>query len=91
MSKALSLLTSLLFFLATTVAPYVTSQQKAQAWASNPEERTFTNNNFEEEIHHEEVSALILAPTLLNEIPFPHHQILEPQLILRPAIRPPLA
>jgi len=92
MSKALSLMILLLFFVATSFAPYVTSQQQAQAMASNnAEERSFSANNFEEEIHHAKVLSHIVAPTLLKEIPFPHHQILEPQHIILPAIKPPLA
>lgn len=91
MSKALSLVTLLLFLVATSFAPYISSKLQAQALANTTEESGFSNNNFEEEIHHERVSALFIVPTLLKEIPFPRHQILEPQFIVRPAIKPPLA
>ena len=90
MSKALSLMTLLLFLVSTSFAPYVTSKQ-VQAIASQTEESSFSNNNFEEEIYHQASSALVVIPTIIREISFPHHQILEPQHIVSPVLRPPLA
>ena len=90
MSKALSLMTLLLFLVATSLAPYLSSKH-AQLMTSSSEESSLSTDTFEEEIHHQKHSALVIIPTGFQDLSFPQHQSLKPQYISSPDLRPPLA
>lgn len=90
MLKKLNLITLFLFMFVGSVMPYAAAKGAALALTQNPEEQTFVNPIFEEEIHHEE-SPTFFIKTIVVEISFPRHIALKPQVVLVDVLKPPLA
>lgn len=86
----LNVVTLFLFMFVGSVMPYATAKGAATTFAQNPEERSFTNPVFEEEIHHEESPTFYINTTVI-ELPYPLHVVMKPQIVTVDVLKPPLA
>ena len=90
MLKMLIVVTLFLFMLVGSLMPYASAKGAALTLAQNPEEKTFNNSFFEEEIHHEENQTVFIRTDEI-EISFPHYVSLKPQIENVDVLKPPLA
>jgi len=91
MFKTLNVGAVFLFFLVAMASTYVSAKGAAFAFAQNPEERTFSNSNFEEELHHSKMPVFIHTTISMHFSSFPSHIGLIAKKIIIDVLKPPLA
>ena len=91
MLKLVNVISIYIFVLVASAAPYISAKGAALAFAQNPEERTFSNSNFEEEIHHSDAAVFPLYNIVSYSPPFPNYLELVAQNIIIDILKPPSA
>jgi hypothetical protein len=89
MLKTFSRLTICLFFLVAALAPYLSAMKATIVRYQNAQEKTESNQSFEEKIFDTQVLSHMGLQMISLESTFPFYLALKPQQFINDFIRPP--